>query len=134
LKLLNASNSFSSPHFRHFFVCTQDVLVLAQGNLMPRRQPYSEEVKREVMKRLIAPDAPPVLELSKELKISEPTLYAWKKEALGGGGKSKPVAESGSDVRELKARVEKLEAELAEKNRLLLEFSLRLLKQADVLK
>lgn len=100
---------------------------------MPRRLPYSPEVKQAAVQRLLAPDAPPVIELSRELQISEPTLYAWRKEALT---MAKRRAEEGQGrqvepetVESLRQRVRALEAELARKNGQIADLAMLVLRQ-----
>jgi transposase-like protein len=103
---------------------------------MAKREPYSEEVKQAAIARLLAPNAPSVLTLSKEIGISEPTLYAWKKEALTRSlGPPPPTAETpprpvgSGEVVQLRARVAELERELAKKNADIAELALAYIRK-----
>ncbi|MBP2243385.1 transposase-like protein [Cytobacillus eiseniae] len=46
---------------------------------------YTEEMKESILKRMMPPHNEPVSLLSKELGITEPTLYKWRKEARIAG-------------------------------------------------
>ncbi|MBG9656037.1 transposase [Cytobacillus firmus] len=46
---------------------------------------YTEEMKEAILKRMMPPNNESVSQLSKELGITEPTLYKWRKEARIAG-------------------------------------------------
>ncbi|GGA69368.1 transposase [Ornithinibacillus halotolerans] len=46
---------------------------------------YTEEMKESIIKRMMPPNNESVSQLSKELGISEPTLYNWRKKARLAG-------------------------------------------------
>ena len=46
---------------------------------------YSAEFKEQIARKMIAPNAQTVAELSRETGISEPTLYAWRKQFQARG-------------------------------------------------
>jgi transposase len=53
---------------------------------------YSETFKIKMVKRMLSPNARPVLTLSREAGVPEPTLYRWRNAATLGG-----MASHGSD-------------------------------------
>ena len=50
-------------------------------------QQYTAERKEAVLKKLLAPNAPPVSVIAKEEKISPASLFNWRKTAIAGGEK-----------------------------------------------
>lgn len=46
---------------------------------------YTEEMKESILKRMMPPNNESVSQISKELGITEPTLYKWRKEARIAG-------------------------------------------------
>jgi len=46
---------------------------------------YSEDFKESVIKKMMPPNAVPVLQLSKETGVSDVTLYHWRKKYRNGG-------------------------------------------------
>lgn len=46
---------------------------------------YTEEMKESILNRMMPPNNESVSQISKELGITEPTLYKWRKEARIGG-------------------------------------------------
>lgn len=46
---------------------------------------YTEEMKKSIINRMMPPNNESVSVISKELGITEPTLYKWRKEARAGG-------------------------------------------------
>lgn len=48
-------------------------------------QKYSEEFKESMLKRMMAPDPVPVMQLCRETGVSDVTLYKWKNKLLGKG-------------------------------------------------
>lgn len=46
---------------------------------------YTEEMKESILKRMMPPNNESVSQISKELGITEPTLYKWRKEARQAG-------------------------------------------------
>ena len=50
-------------------------------------QQYSLERREAVLKKLLAPGAPPVSVIAKEEKISAASLFNWRKTAIAGGQK-----------------------------------------------
>ncbi len=46
---------------------------------------YTEEMKESIIRRMMPPNNESVSQLSKELGITEPTLYKWRKEARISG-------------------------------------------------
>lgn len=99
---------------------------------MPKRTRYTEEQKAQVVARMSAPDAPSILQLARELKISEPTLYAWKKEALGTR-KTNSLGDMTKEPSAMESRVKRLERELAEKEKLVVELGLALLRAQGII-
>lgn len=60
---------------------------------------YSAELKEQVAKKMMPPNSQTVAEISREMGISEPTLYAWKRQfqARGFVVPTKPtIADPGS--------------------------------------
>jgi transposase-like protein len=57
---------------------------------MPKR--YAREFRRAVCARLVAGER--VVSLSKELGVSEATLYLWKRQALIDAGRAEGVSRS----------------------------------------
>ena len=56
-------------------------------------QKYSEEFKEGVLKRMMAPNPVPVMEICRETGVSDVTLYKWRKALLDKGldvGKKPP--------------------------------------------
>lgn len=54
---------------------------------MPKR--YAREFRRTVCERLVAGEK--VRSLSEELRVSEPTLYLWKRQALIDDGRAEGI-------------------------------------------
>jgi transposase len=48
-------------------------------------QRYSEEFKENMLKRMMAPNPVPVMQLCRETGVSDVTLYKWKRTLLGKG-------------------------------------------------
>jgi len=48
-------------------------------------QKYSEEFKESVLKRMMAPNPVPVMEICRETGVSDVTLYKWRKALLDKG-------------------------------------------------
>lgn len=46
---------------------------------------YPKQVKEQALARMMAPGNEPVAKLSRELNVTEGTLYAWRREALEAG-------------------------------------------------
>lgn len=107
---------------------------------MPKKV-YTDEEKAAVLEKLLAPKAKPILTLARELHISEPTLYAWRKEALEkkaaakASGQPPPavVPEYTNELIKARKMIQALEAELERKNRALAELSLLVLQNQGLI-
>ena len=103
---------------------------------------YPDEVREAAVRKMLAPNAPPVLTLSRELQISDATLHNWKKIALAAKREetnaereirwAEKVNARPSEAREA-TEVERLKKELREAQELVRKMSLRLLEAHDVL-
>ncbi len=62
---------------------------------------YSPEFKEQMVRKLMPPEARSVAQLSRESGVSEPTLYAWKKQFRDQGFvvPKRPAAPEGWDAR-----------------------------------
>lgn len=82
-------------------------------------QRYAREFRRAVCKRLVAGEK--VSSVSKELGVSEATLYLWKRQALIDAGRSEGVksfeadelAQAHKTIAELEAELEAVKAAVA---------------------
>ena len=50
---------------------------------------YPKQVKEQALARMMAPRNEPVAKLSRQLNVTEGTLYAWRREALEAGGRTR---------------------------------------------
>ncbi len=76
---------------------------------MPKR--YPREFRRAVCARLVAGER--VVSLSKELGVSEATLYLWKRQALIDAGRAEGVKSfEADDLAQAHKTIAELEAEL----------------------
>lgn len=76
---------------------------------MPKR--YAREFRRAVCERLVKGEK--VCSLSKELGVSEPTLYLWRRQALIDAGRSEGVKSFEADeLAQAYKTIAELEAEL----------------------
>jgi transposase-like protein len=76
---------------------------------MPKR--YAREFRRTVCERLVAGEK--VSSLSKELGVSEATLYLWKRQALIDAGRAEGIKSFEADeLAEAQRTIAELEAEL----------------------
>ncbi|HAW10454.1 MAG TPA: transposase [Chloroflexi bacterium] len=84
---------------------------------MPKR--YAREFRRAVCERLVAGEK--VTSLSRELGVSEATLYLWKRQALVDAGRAEGVksfeadelAQAHKTIAELEAELEAVKAAVA---------------------
>lgn len=104
---------------------------------------YSDEIREAAVRKMLAPNAPPVLTLSRELQISDATLHNWKKIAIAAKREeanaereikwAEKVNARPSAAREDSSEVERLRKELREAQELVRKMSLRLLEDHDVI-
>jgi transposase-like protein len=85
------------------------LVVSYQEVVMPKR--YARDFRRAVCARLVAGEK--VSSLSKELGVSEPTLYHWKRQALIDAGRAEGIKSFEADeLAQALRTVAELEAEL----------------------
>jgi len=103
---------------------------------------YPDEVREAAVRKMLAPNAPPVLTLSRELQISDATLHNWKKIALAAKREEANAEREIKWAEKVNARpsvareateVERLRKELREAQELVRKMSLRLLEDHDVI-
>src|ERR1700683_3433967 len=87
----------------------ESLVVSYQEVVMPKR--YARDFRRAVCVRLVAGEK--VSSLSKELGVSEPTLYHWKRQALIDAGRAEGIKSFEADeLAQALKTIAELEAEL----------------------
>lgn len=103
---------------------------------MPKK--FSAATREAAVRRLLDPNAPPVLTISRELQISEPTLHKWKKEAMAerrAAHNNEQELEwlEATKAKESRATEAQLRQELQEARATINKLALRLLAETHVI-